>query len=105
MHVCNKTVDTFTCVHRKNEYYTCVQYNNEYHTCVFHNSKCHMCRVGQNRTCTYIYTVCLVISKPKIPYVHRIYLVLANPTYVHMCITTTNTDLASVLHITHSFAG
>ena len=28
---------------------------------------------------TYIYTVYLVISKPKIPYVHRIYMVLANP--------------------------
>jgi len=38
----------------------------------------HMCRVGQNR----IYTVYLVISKPKIPYVHRIYMVLANPTHV-----------------------
>jgi len=36
-------------------------------------------RVGQNRIYTYIYTVYLVISKPKIPYVHRIYMVLANP--------------------------
>jgi len=36
-------------------------------------------RVGQNRICAYIYTVFLVISKPKIPYVHRIYMVLANP--------------------------
>jgi hypothetical protein len=26
-----------------------------------------MCRVGQNRIYTYIYTVYLVISKPKIP--------------------------------------
>jgi hypothetical protein len=39
-----------------------------------------MNRVGQNRIYTYIYTVHLVISKPKIPYVHRIYMVLANPT-------------------------
>ena len=31
------------------------------------------CRVGQNRIYTYIYTVYLMISKPKIPYVHRIY--------------------------------
>jgi hypothetical protein len=31
-----------------------------------------MCRVGQNHIYTYIYTVNLVISKPKIPYVHRI---------------------------------
>jgi len=38
-----------------------------------------ICRVGQNRIYTYIYTVYLVISKPKIPYVHRIYMVLANP--------------------------
>ena len=41
-----------------------------------------MCRIGQNRIYTYIYTVYLVISKPKIPYVHRIYMVLANPTCV-----------------------
>ena len=44
-----------------------------------------MCRVGQNRTYTYIYTVYLVISKPKIPYVHCIYIVLANPIYVCDC--------------------
>jgi len=39
-------------------------------------------RFGQNRIYTYIYTVYLVylvIFKPKIPYVHRIYMVLANP--------------------------
>jgi hypothetical protein len=36
-------------------------------------------RVGQNRIYTYIYTVYLVIFKPKIPYVRRIYMVLANP--------------------------
>ena len=39
-----------------------------------------VCRVGQKRIYTYIYTVYLVISKPKIPYVNRIYMVLANPT-------------------------
>jgi hypothetical protein len=38
--------------------------------------------VGQNRIYNYIYTVCLVISKPKIPYVHRIYMVLAT-LYIH----------------------
>ena len=38
-------------------------------------------RVGQNRIYTYINTVYLVISKPKIPYVHRIYMVLANPSH------------------------
>jgi len=31
---------------------------------------------------TYIHTVYLVISKLKIPYVHRIYMVLANPIHV-----------------------
>jgi len=36
--------------------------------------------VGQNRINTYIYTVYLVISKPKILYIHRIHMVLANPT-------------------------
>jgi hypothetical protein len=41
-----------------------------------------MCRVGQNRIYTYIYTLYLVISKPKLPYVHRIYMVLANPMHV-----------------------
>jgi len=39
----------------------------------------YICRVGQNCIYTYIYTVYLVISKPKIPYVHRIFMVLANP--------------------------
>ena len=34
----------------------------------------YMSRVGHNRIYTYIYTVYLVISKPKIPYVHHIYM-------------------------------
>jgi hypothetical protein len=37
-------------------------------------------RVGQNRIFTPYMTVYLVISLPKIPYSHRIYMVLANPT-------------------------
>ena len=41
-----------------------------------------VCRVGQNRIFTFIYTVYLVISKPKIPYVHRICMVLADPSCV-----------------------
>jgi len=41
-----------------------------------------MYRVGQNRICTPYMTVYLVISLPKIPYIHRIYMVLANPMYV-----------------------
>ena len=35
--------------------------------------------VGQNRIYTPYLTVYLVISLPKIPYLHRIYMVLANP--------------------------
>jgi len=41
-----------------------------------------MIRVGQNRIYTPYMTVYLVISLPKIPYVNRIYMVLANPTHV-----------------------
>jgi len=42
----------------------------------------HMFRVGQDRIYTPYMTVYLVISLPKIPYIHRIYMVLANPTHV-----------------------
>ena len=38
-------------------------------------------RVGQNHIYTPYMTVCMVISLLKIPYVHRIYMVLANPRY------------------------
>ena len=38
-------------------------------------------RVGQNRIYAPSMTVYLVISLPNIPYIHRIYMVLANPTY------------------------
>jgi hypothetical protein len=45
----------------------------------------HVCaykhRVGQNRIYTPYMTVYLVILLPKIPYIHRIYMVLANPIY------------------------
>ena len=40
------------------------------------------CRVGQNRIYTPYMTVYLVISLLKIPYMHRIYMVLANPTHL-----------------------
>ena len=53
-------------------------------THIVHGSQCTECdhnhtvqgisRVGQNRKYTYIYTVYLVISKPKLPYEHRIYI-------------------------------
>ena len=39
-------------------------------------------RVGQNRIHTPYMTVYLVISLPKFPYIHRIYMVLANPVYL-----------------------
>jgi len=42
-------------------------------------------RVGQNRIYAPYMTVYLVISLPKIPYIHRIYMVLANPTYIPSC--------------------
>jgi len=35
---------------------------------------CKMHWVGQNRIYTPYMTVCMVISLPKIPYIHRIYL-------------------------------
>jgi hypothetical protein len=38
-------------------------------------------RVGQNRIYTPYMTVYLVISLPKMPYIHRIYMVLANPSH------------------------
>ena len=41
-------------------------------------------RVSQNRIYAPYMTVYLVISLPKIPYIHRIYIVLANPSQVSM---------------------
>ena len=41
-----------------------------------------ICRVGQNRIYTPYMTVYLVISLTKIPYTHRIYMVLANPKHM-----------------------
>ena len=38
-------------------------------------------RVGQNRIYTPYMTVYLAIFLPKFPYIHRIYMVLANPMY------------------------
>ena len=43
--------------------------------------KLHITRVGQNRIFTPYLTVYLVISLPKVTYMHRIYMVLANPTH------------------------
>jgi hypothetical protein len=41
----------------------------------------HIRRVGQNRIYTPYMTVYLIESLPKIPYIHRIYMAMANPTY------------------------
>jgi hypothetical protein len=55
------------------------------------STQCSMCgrccrikpinRVGHNRIHTPYMTVLLVVSLPKIPYIHHIYMDLANPTY------------------------
>ena len=49
----------------------------DYVCCVYH-----IRRVGQNCKYTTYLTVYLVIFLPKATYTHRIYIVLANPTYV-----------------------
>ena len=56
-------------------YYVCVL------VCVTPQNCTIICRVGQNRIYTPYMTVFLVISLPKIPYIHRINMVLANPNY------------------------
>jgi hypothetical protein len=48
-----------------------------------------MCRVGQNRMYTPYMTVYLVISQPKLPYIHCICMVLVNPSYVVLCLSHT----------------
>jgi len=54
-----------------------------------------MCRVGQNCIYAPYMTVYLVISLPKIPYIHRIYMVLANPRHVQQRKTSSQIVLAS----------
>ena len=61
-----------------------------YTMCADANVQLRVCRVGQNRIYTYIYTVYLVISKPKIPYVHHIYMV--NP----MCMLLASVSSGSI---------
>ena len=60
----------------------------------------HTCRVGQNRIYTPYMAVYLVISLPKIPYINRIYMVLANPTYLHpwFLLGSVITQAAEALH-------
>ena len=53
-------------------------------------------RVGQNRIYTPYMTVYLVISLPKIPYVDRVYMVLANPIHIS-CFQLAMTPMAQIL--------
>ena len=46
-----------------------------------------MVRAGQNRIYTPYMTVYLIESLPKMPYIHRIFMVLANPKYGDLCDT------------------
>ena len=48
-------------------------------TCVGLVTGCEIARVDQNRIYAPYMTVYVVISLPKMPYVRRIYMVLANP--------------------------
>jgi len=48
---------------------------------VWYDQNCNMMRVGQNRMHKPYMTVYLVVSLPRIPYIHRYYMVLANATY------------------------
>ena len=59
-----------------------------YRTCT-----AHMRRFGQNRIYTTYMTVFLVISLPKMPHIHRIYIymVLANPTHTVLASPTRET--------------
>jgi hypothetical protein len=41
-----------------------------------------ICRVGQNRMYRPFMTVCLVMYLPGIPYIHRVYMALANPAHL-----------------------
>ena len=45
-----------------------------------------MCRVGQNLIYTPYMTVYLAFFLPKRQYIHRIYMVLANPTYMSLSV-------------------
>ena len=52
--------------------------------CLYRPSLMAISRVGQTRISAPYMTVYLVISLPKIPYMHHIYMVLANPRYAWM---------------------
>jgi len=65
------------------------------YTIYVHRTRRYIYRVGQNRIYTPYMTVYFVMSLPKIPYIHRIYMVLANPIY--MIISTVYTFVCMVL--------
>jgi len=52
------------------------------HTNTHIHTHTHIYTVGQNRIYAPYMTVYTVISLPKIPYIHRVYMVLANPTHI-----------------------
>jgi len=58
-----------------------------------------MCRVGQIRVYTPYMTVYLAISLPKKPYIHRIYMVLVNPSHV-LCFCHQRSPCASLVRQT-----
>jgi hypothetical protein len=53
-------------------------------------------RVVHNRIYTCLYTVYLMISKPTLPYVHRIFMVLATPRYIRCTIGILSKDIVCV---------
>ena len=59
----------------------------------------HVCRVGQNRINTPYMTVYLVVFLPKILYIHRIYMVLANPTCVSCAFADASCAAPSILRV------
>jgi len=54
-----------------------------------------MHRVGQNRIYTPYMTIYLIESLPKIPYMHRMYMVLANPSHAR-CIRCVRCNLTEL---------
>ena len=62
-----------------NSEYQCYIKVDEFQCCIKVTS-----RVGQNRISAPYMTVCMVVSLLKVPYVHRIYMVLAIPINVRL---------------------
>jgi len=58
-------------------------------------------RVGQNRIYAPYMAVYLVISLPNVPYMHRIYMVLANPIYKQQACMRQKTLVPGILSSFH----